>query len=110
MRLLPLTSVLAAAAICSACIVVPRTQANYDPDCQIMTHRMVLGTVQLGRINNCSYAQDCVAIVAGLGVTAASAIVSGSIAVVGNVVYWSEKRVGCAAVSSRPASGNGIGS
>lgn len=111
MRLLNLTSILAAAAICSACIVVPRTQADYDPDCRIATHRMVLDTVQLGRINNCSYSRDCVAIVLGLGVTAASAIVSGSIAVVGNVVYWNEKRAGCAAaVSQRPASGSGIGS
>lgn len=89
----------------SGCVVVPRTDTSYDPDCQVVTHRMVLDTVQVGRINNCSYKQDCVAIVAGLGVTAASAIVSGSIALVGNVVYWTEQQVGCKrAAPSQPSS------
>jgi hypothetical protein len=81
-------TILAASPIAADCIVVPRTETNYDPDCHVTPHRMILDTVQVGRINNSSYKQECVAIVLGLGVTAASAIVSGSIAVVGNVVYW----------------------
>ena len=80
----------------SGCIVVPRTVEGYDNECRIVTHQMTLDTVQIGRINNCNYQRDCAAIVAALAVTAASAIVSGTIAVVGNVVYWGERRVGCA--------------
>lgn len=102
MRLRTLPTLLAAGLVASACIVVPRTEAGYDPDCRITTHRMVLDTVQVGRINSCSYKQDCVTIMLALGVTAASAIVSGSIAVVGNVVYWAERRAGCAAVAPAP--------
>ncbi len=103
MRLRTPTAVLAASLLASACIVVPRTEAGFDPDCRIVTHRMVLDTVQVGRINNCSVKQDCIAIIPVLGVTAASAIVSGSIAVVGNVVYWAEQRTGCMLTSPAPA-------
>ena len=95
MRLRTAATVLAASLLASACIVVPRTETGYDPDCRITTHRVVLDMVQIGRINNCSYKQDCIAIVIGLGVTAASAVVSGSIAVVGNMAYWAEQRSGC---------------
>jgi hypothetical protein len=105
MRLLTLCSVLAVSSLASACIVVPRTEANYDPDCNVTTHRMVLDTKQVGGVNDCSYRKDCVAIVLGLGVTAASAIVSGSIAVVGNVVYWAEERVGCTPNAPTPSNG-----
>ena len=80
----------------SGCIVVPRTVEGYDTECRIVTHQMTLDTVQIGRINNCNYQRDCAVILAGLAVTAASAIVSGTIAVVGNVVYWGERRAGCA--------------
>jgi predicted small integral membrane protein len=97
MTLRATVSVLAASLLLCACVIVPRTVDNYDPDCQLVTHHMELQTVQIGPINNCSYKQDCVAIVAALGVTAASAIVSGSIVVIGNVVYWAEQRAGCVA-------------
>jgi hypothetical protein len=102
-RVLTHAVILAASTALSACIVVPRTEAGYDPDCHITTHRMTLSTVQVAGVNDCSYKQDCVAIVLGLGVTAASAIVSGSIAIVGNVVYWGERQADCAAAAHEPA-------
>ncbi len=86
-----------AAALASACVVVPVTTADYDPDCQLVTHHMVLQTVQLAEINHCAN-QGCeVMVIAAVGVTAASAIVSGSIAVIGNIAYWAERRAGCVA-------------
>ncbi len=103
MRLRTATAVVAASLLASACIVVPRTVDGYDPDCRIVTHHMQLDVVQIGRVNNCSYKQDCIAIVAALGVTAASAIVSGSIAVVGNMVFWGERRAGCALSTPDPS-------
>lgn len=103
MRLHAIAAVLATSLLASACIVVPRTEAGYDPDCRITTHRVVLDMVQIGRINNCSYKQDCIAIVIGLGVTAASAVVSGSIAIVGNMAYWAEQRSGCMMTAPAPA-------
>ncbi len=103
MRLRTTITVLAASLLASACIVVPRTETGFDPDCRITTHHMVLDTVQVGRFNNCNSNQDCITVIAALGVTAASAVVSGSIAVVGNIVYWAEQRSGCMLTSPAPA-------
>ena len=90
------TAVLAGT-LASACVIVPVTTADYDPDCQLVTHHMQLQAVQVAEINHCN-SQSCGAVViAALGVTAASAIVSGSIAVIGNVAYWVERRAGCVA-------------
>jgi hypothetical protein len=86
----------------SACVIVPRTREGYDPDCQFVTHSMELEAVQVSEFKACGpqghYGGNdlCVAAwVASLGVTAASAVVSGSIVVAGNVAYWAERRLNC---------------
>jgi len=92
------TAAIAAAlsTLVSACVVVPVTTADYDPGCRLVTHHMTLQMVQLAEINRCAN-QGCeVMVIAAVGVTAASAIVSGSIAIIGNVAYWAERRAGCA--------------
>jgi len=90
------TAALAGTLAC-ACVIVPVTTAGYDPDCRLVTHHMELQAVQLAEINRCS-GQGCEAVlIAGLSLTAASAIVSGSIAVIGNIAYWAERRAGCVA-------------
>ena len=86
-----------ASALASGCVLVPVTTAEYDPDCQVVRHHMELQAVQVAEINQCN-GQGCGAVViAALGVTAASAIVSGSIVILGNMAYWAERRVGCTA-------------
>ncbi len=98
----PFTATLAGA-LASGCVIVPVTTEEYDPDCQVVTHHMQLQAVQVAEINHCSN-QSCGAVViAGLGVTAASAIVSGSIVVIGNMAYWAERRASC--VAPPPAAG-----
>ena len=92
-----------AGALASGCVIVPVTTEEYDADCQVVTHHMQLQAVQVAEINHCSN-QSCGAVViAGLGVTAASAIVSGSIVVIGNMAYWAERRANC--VAPPPAAG-----
>ena len=86
-----------ASALASGCVIVPVTTAEYDVECQVVTHHMQLQAVQVAEINHCSNQSCGVIVIAALGVTAASAIVSGSIVVVGNMAYWAERRVGCAA-------------
>ncbi len=79
----------------TACVVVPTTTAVYDPDCRITAKHMELESVQLGTIGHCS-GSECGAILAAIGATAAArAVVSGSIVIVGNVVYWFEKQGRC---------------
>jgi hypothetical protein len=91
-RLLPLVL----AATLSACVVVPATVTRYGPQCRIIARHMTLHPVQLASIGGCSN-DGCLAIVALAGATAAaSTVISGSIAIVGNVVYWLEERGQCA--------------
>lgn len=89
-----------ACALSCGCVMVPVTVENYDADCQVVTHHMVLQTLQVGAMASCNN-QSCAALViAAAGVTAASAIISGSIVVIGNAAYWAERRSGC--VAPRP--------
>jgi hypothetical protein len=91
-RFLPL----ALAAALSACVVVPATVMRYDPECRIVARHMTLEPVQVASIGGCSN-DGCLALLAVAGATAAaSTVISGSIAIVGNVVYWLEERGQCA--------------
>lgn len=93
----------------SACLVLPKTTEVYDADCQIMVRQAELEVQQAGAIGSCRGGQDCVALLALYGIVGAgSAVISGSIVVVGKVVYWFEKqgrclRSGDAAASPAPA-------
>lgn len=83
------------AMLLSACVVVPRTEIVYDDDCKIQKRQMVLDVHQVGYFGGCAN-NGCVALLVGAGAVAtASAVISGSIAVVGNVVYWLERRGQC---------------
>lgn len=77
------------------CVVVPRTVETYDPECRIVAREVMLDVVQVGGFVHCAN-EGCAALLVAAGVvTAASAVVSGSIAVVGNIVYWLERRGQC---------------
>lgn len=77
------------------CVMVPRTVESYDAECRTRARHMVLDAVQVASIGSCSN-QGCGVAVAVAGVTAAaSVVVSGTIAVAGNVVYWLEKQGRC---------------
>lgn len=83
-------------ALLSACVFVPVTTEVYDPDCQIVTRQMELRPVQVSALGQCHGADDCGGMLVLFGATAAaSAVVSGSIVIVGNVAYWFEKQGRC---------------
>lgn len=87
--------VIITSALLQACIYVPVTKEVYDADCRIASKHMEFEPVQIAAIHGCR-SDGCVAILAAATVTAtASAIISGSIVVVGNVVYWFEKQGQC---------------
>lgn len=86
---------LGAALLLGGCIVVPRATEVYDPRCRTMVRQVVLETAVIGSIAHC-HNEGCAAMLASLGiVTAASAVVSGSVALIGNIVYWAERRGQC---------------
>lgn len=79
-----------------ACIVVPRTTTRYDPDCQLVSRHVELEVTQIAALGICHSGPECSAVLATAGVvTAASAVISGSIAIVGNVAYWLERQGQC---------------
>ena len=93
--------VAALAGLLGACVVVPRTVVGYDPECHVMARHMTLQPLQIASIAGCRNS-GCGALLAAAGATAAaSLVVSGSIAVVGNVVYWLEKQGDCARTGER---------
>ena len=84
-----------AVALLQGCVYLPETRTWYDEQCQIYSKHMTLRAHQVGAIGNCVQ-RDCVGVLAIFGaVGAVSAVVSGSIVVVGNTVYWLEKNGKC---------------
>lgn len=93
MRLTAVLRIAAAAALLllSACVVVPRTVVVRDPECGAPVRQVTLEAVELAGIGGCSNS-GCAVLIAVAGVTAAaSAVVSGSIAIVSNVGYRLEQ-------------------
>jgi|WetSurMetagenome_2_1015567.scaffolds.fasta_scaffold76654_4 hypothetical protein len=81
--------------VMGGCVYLPKTTTVYDDKCQTMKRQMSLEVHQLGVIAGCSN-ESCVAALVVFGaVSAATAVVSGSVMVVGNVVYWLEKQGHC---------------
>lgn len=78
-----------------SCIVVPRTVEKYDPECRIVARHMDLEAVQIGYIAGCSNEGCATLILAAAATVTATAIISGSIVVIGNTVYWFEKQGRC---------------
>ena len=81
--------------VLAGCIYLPQTTTVYDQKCRILARKMVLQVQQVPLFGSCSN-QGCVAALVGVGaVSAATMVVSGSIVVAGNVVYWFEKQGQC---------------
>jgi hypothetical protein len=79
----------------NGCIVVPQTVSTYNTGCELVSRRVELKPVQVQVIERCE-GSECGLLLAGYGVVAAaSVVVSGSIAVAGNVVFWLEEQGRC---------------
>jgi hypothetical protein len=87
---------IAVISILSGCIYVPTTVRRYDPSCRIVQRQMVLEQVQIATLQDCGNQQCMSLLIAASFVSAASVVVSGTIALSGNVVYWLEERAQCA--------------
>jgi hypothetical protein len=88
----------------AGCMVVPRTVSSYNADCQVVERHMTLEAQQIGALARCHNNAECATLLAVYGLVAAtSAVVSGSVAVVGNVAYWIEKQGQC----TRPPASQG---
>lgn len=83
------------AMLLAGCVYLPHTATAYDENCEIFERKMTLESYQVASIGGCRN-EGCVALLAAAGVVSATtAVVSGSVVVVGNVVYWLEEKGQC---------------
>jgi len=93
-KVFSLVLISASVGLCS-CIYLPMTTSEYDPACGIIKRHMTLQTNQVEAFVGCRN-EGCVELLVLAGVvSAATFVVSGSIAVVGDVVYWLEAKSQC---------------
>lgn len=86
----------------SGCIVVARSADVYDPKCRTYVKQVVLETEVIGAIGSCRN-DSCAVLLASMGIiSAASAVVAGSVAIVGNIAYWAERGGQCPADAPPP--------
>ncbi|MBW8760650.1 MAG: hypothetical protein JF586_23975 [Burkholderiales bacterium] len=98
-RLVP---ALVTALLAGGCVVVPVDRESYDDDCKLASHRMELTTVQVQGVYGCRRDGDYLGplcVLGAVGLATVSTVVSGSVVVVGNMVYWTERKAACVAPS-----------
>ena len=97
--------VIAMALACAGCatpVFVPETHVYHDAKCDVTYRKMTLTTAEMSLLQvpggaHCggSWEGCAVLLAAELGKTPISAVVSGSIVVIGNTIYWAEKTGRC---------------
>ena len=88
------------ASVCAVAVALmgcatPKTVAFYDEQCDVVARKMVLDVKPSNISAACSNAGCLNELVGAAVVLTSSTIISGSIVVAGNVVYWFERRKNC---------------
>jgi hypothetical protein len=91
----------AATALLAGCVYLPETTTVYNSECGIYERRVTLEGHQVASIMGCRNEGCAAALVVAGVVSATTAVVSGSVVVIGKVVYWLEKQGQCLASSQR---------
>jgi hypothetical protein len=78
----------------SGCIFVPKDVTYYDKRCKIFAKKSTLESSDIIKFSACDYRCGTMLASAGL-VSAASLVVSGSITIIQNTIYWAEKEKNC---------------
>jgi hypothetical protein len=93
MRYRPISILILSIALCG-CIYLPVTKTYHNEECGTY-RRMTLEAHQVVAFVGCVN-EGCAHLLVLAGfVTAASAVVSGSVVVIGKMVYWIEKKAHC---------------
>ncbi|HSC67191.1 MAG TPA: hypothetical protein VLC79_05855 [Cellvibrio sp.] len=92
----------------SACVVVPEKVTSYDSVCNASRQKIELTTEQIEvfDVANCLVHSCTEEIISALAISTlaftTSTVVSGSVALVGNSVYWLESQQRCAQKNQQP--------
>ncbi|MBI5247651.1 MAG: hypothetical protein HY923_10750 [Elusimicrobia bacterium] len=98
--MLKIFAVLAASAVISGCVIYPTKSDDYDPDCQVNSMVLTLDSTELGLDCSGGDPRACLAIIGAVG--PASAVVSGSIYVIGNTLHWLAHKGRCVLAPDKP--------
>ncbi|MDP2824860.1 MAG: hypothetical protein Q8O52_19530 [Sulfuritalea sp.] len=79
----------------SGCVYLPETSTRYNAECGIYERKMTMQPYQVGSLMGCRDEGCVTGLVFAGAVSAASAVITGSVVVVGNVVYWLERQGQC---------------
>jgi hypothetical protein len=95
MRIIAGAGVLLCMLSLGGCVFYPERVDYYDAECRVTRHRLQLGVEVIGDIGDCDgqKAEACLVAIAAVG--GASAVISGSIVIVGNTIYWLERQGPC---------------
>jgi hypothetical protein len=85
----------------SGCVYLPSTTTVYNAECQTYERHLRLERQQISALEACQGDACKGALIAFGAITAATAIVSGSIVVLGNAAYWLEEQGLCLKSSSQ---------
>ena len=88
-------AVLSLVLLLGGCVYMPETTTRYDPKCGIYERKMTMQPYQVGSLMGCRDEGCVTGLVAAGVVSAASAVITGSVVLVGNVAYWLEKQGQC---------------
>jgi hypothetical protein len=86
------------ATLLSACVAYPVFEQKPNEDCKLFSRELTFRTADLTAYQkNCLYrAPDCILTAAiGSATYVASAVVTASILIVGNTIYWAERSSRC---------------
>lgn len=92
--------VLLSSTVC-ACVVAPKKVASYDARCMVSTQKIELTMEQMQIFGDVDcFSKSCTSELTGALFTSSviattSAIVSGSVALIGNTLYWMESQGKC---------------
>jgi hypothetical protein len=102
-RLTRFTLCATSALLLSGCLVLPKVDMNQPVPCPLVTREVTLDVVQMAGVGPCRQHDCLLQLTAGTVIFAASAVVSGSVALVGNVLHWVERTQKCGLSASEPA-------
>jgi hypothetical protein len=77
------------------CVYTPKIVTVYDEECNVEVRQMELESKQIAALTACENDKCAASILGAVMYSMGSVIVSGSIVVTSNVVYWFEKQNRC---------------
>jgi hypothetical protein len=85
-----------ATTLLTSCLVLPKVDMNQPVPCPLVTRQVTLDVVQIAAIESCRGDACLMQLATGSVIFVASAVVSGSVALVGNTLHWIERMGKCA--------------